>query len=319
MAIDRVTPSSSTLTIPERIAREQPGQHVPIPPVARAPDDAPQFALDSGLPAAVGALVDALSGKQSAAAAVPAAALAAKAAAEALLGEALSMQPNQVFASRQLTWHAPEPSAMAMSWMVMIRTYAEQRTALMQQTQGRHVPASLFLSDQAPNVLRDGRVPPQLVSELEAWRFAVYAWGAEKLVLRVVARDPGDDEDDGQPQRRRPRVALRLEVHLPSLGKVVLQLEPQDAGVLLEIGAAQRGTMQYMRSLLPQIGAMATRCGLRIGRVRLMRELPPADTHQPTPAQIALLTEPLFRTMAEVALLLSQPQPADKLFLEPKV
>jgi len=324
MAIDRVTPSSSTLTIPERIAREQPGQHVPIPPVARAPDDGPQFAVDSGLPAAVGALADAPSGKQPATAAVPAAALAGKLAAEALLGEAMSMQPNQAFASRQLTWHAPEPSAMAASWMVMIRTYAEQRAALVPQTQGKHVPASLFLSDQAPSVLRDGRVPPQLVAKLEAWRFAVYAWGAEKLVLRVVARDPGESDGGdhgggaGARQRRRPRVALRLEVHLPGLDKVVLQMEPQPTGALLEIGAAQAGAMQHMRTLLPQIGAMATRSGVQIVRVRLMRELPAADTPQPTPAQVALLTEPLFRTMAEVAVLLSQPLPADKLYLEPK-
>ena len=31
-------------------------------------------------------------------------------------------------------------------------------------------------------------LPPHLVAETDAWRFAVYAWGSEKLVLRVVVR-----------------------------------------------------------------------------------------------------------------------------------
>jgi hypothetical protein len=163
-----------------------------VAPVAQGPHEGQQFALDPGLPAAVGALLEAMEGKS--APGTPAALAGKLAAAEALLAETVSMQPNQVFMSRQLVWQAPDPSVMAASWMAMVRTYAEQRAALLQQTEGRHVPASLFLSDQAPQVLRDGRVPPQLVSELDAWRFAVYAWGTEKLVLRVVARDPGEED-----------------------------------------------------------------------------------------------------------------------------
>jgi hypothetical protein len=49
---------------------------------------------------------------------------------------------------------------------------------------------------------------------------------------------------------------------------------------------------------------------MRIGRVRLARQLAPAGTIQPTATQVALLAPALFRTMAEVAVLLSQPLPA---------
>ncbi len=332
MAIDRVTPSSAALTIPERFVRERPGQSQTMLVPAR-PQDGTQFApprfvaeqsvagqpaADAGVPGAVGALLEAMEGPLPGGPR-PSAALINALAAEALLADAASMQPNQLFMSRQLAWHPPEPSAMAASWMAMVRTYAEQRSALLAQAQGRHVPASVFLSDGARHVLRDGRVPPQLLSELGAWRFAVYAWGAEKLVLRVVvrdpvrdpARDPGEGQEGASSGRRLPHVALRLEIHLPGLGKVVLQLEPAEGGAVLEIGAAQAGAMQHMRAVLPEIGDIARRCGVRILRVRLMRELPVPGTGQPTRMQVAMLTPPLFRAMAEVAVRLSQPAPVD--------
>lgn len=325
MAIDRVTPSSAALTIPERFVRERPGQSQTMQLPARPQDGTPfapphavaepagftaDPAVAGGVPDFVAALPEAMEGTLPGASRVPAA-LAGAMAAEALLAEAASMQPNQLFMSRQLAWHALEPSALATSWMAMVRTYAEGRAALLAQAQGRHVPASVFLSDGARHVLRDGRVPPQLVSELDAWRFAVYAWGAEKLVLRVVVREADDDDEGAAPLRRPSHVALRLELYLPGLGKVVLQMVPADGGAVLEIGAAQAGAMQRMRALLPEIGERARRCGVRIVRVRLMRALPDPGTGHPTALQVAMLTPPLFKAMAEVALLLSQPQPVE--------
>ena len=305
MAIDRVSSSSATLSIPERVARERPGQQQPAP----AAGAQAQEAFDPGIPGAVGALLEAMEGRLAAGTRAPAV-LAGALAAEALLADAASMQPNQLFMARQLVPHAPEPSAMAASWMAMIRTYAEQRNALLAQTHGRHLPASVFLSEQAPQVLRDGRLPQQLVSELDAWRFAVYGWGSEKLVLRVVIRDTEDGDAPSQPPHQ-ARVALRLEVHLPDLGKVVLEMAPAAGGTLLDIGAAQNGAMQHMRALLREIGDIARRCGVHILRVRLLRELPAPGAAQPGRMQAAMLTEPLFKAMAEMALLLSQPLPAD--------
>lgn len=309
MAIDRVIPSSAALTIPERVARERPGQQPPAPAQAGTA----QAPFHAGVPGAVGALLEAMEGRLPAAPA----ALARTLAAEALLADAASMQPNQLFMARQLTWHAPDPSAMAASWMAMIRTYAEQRNALLAQAHGRHVPASLFLSEGAQHALRDGRLPPQLVSELDAWRFAVYAWGAEKLVLRVVTREDGDDDEASRVPTRHAGIALRLEVHLPGLGKVVLQMEPVQGGVVLEVGAAQAAAMAHMRTLLPEIGAIARRCGAHVLRVRLMRELPAPGLRQPGAMQIAMLTPPVFKAMAEVAVLLSRPQREDEAFYQP--
>lgn len=310
MAIDRITPSNPTLSIHDRQVRENPGQvHAqPVPPVARPPGDAPDFALQSGLPAAVGALIDAMEGAQRGSAAAKTAAAAGAAAGAMLAHESLSMQPNQLFSLRQLVWHTPDTNMLAASWQVMVRTYSEQRGALMQQQEGRQLPASVFMADPPPPVLRDNRAFHGMLSELDAWRFAVYAWGAEKLTLRVVARDPGQDGPDQR--RRRPRIAVRLEMTLPDLGKVVVQMEPAELGVVLEIGAPGNEAMQQMRELLPQIATIIGRCGLQIVRARLMRELSPVNPldNEPTRTQIALLSTAIFKAMAEVAVFLSQPR-----------
>ncbi len=310
MAIDRITPSNPALSIHDRQVRENPGQvnAQPVPPVAQPPGDAPDFALHSGLPAAVGALIEAMEGAQHGQAAAKAAAAAGAAAGAVLAQEAVSMQPNQLFPLRQLVWHNPDTSLLAASWQVMVRTYSEQRAALQRQNEGRHVPASLFMADPPPAVLRDQRPYPGLVSELDAWRFAVYAWGSEKLTLRVVARDPGQEGPDQR--RRRPRIAVRLEMNLPDIGKVVVQMEPADLGVVLEIGAASNEAMQHMRGMLPQIATIIGRCGLQIVRARLMRELSPVNPldNEPTRTQIALLSTAVFKAMAEVAVFLSRPR-----------
>lgn len=314
MAIDRVTPSNPALNIHDRQVRENPGQAnaQPVPPVAQPAGEAQEFALQSGLPASVGALIDAMEGAQQGQLA-RATAAAGSAAGALLAQEALSMQPDQLFPLRQMVWHNPDTSLLAASWQVMVRTYGDQRAALMQQYAGRHVPASLFMADPPPAALRDGRPYPGLVSELDAWRFAVYAWGAEKLTLRVVARDPGQEEGPDQ-RRRRPRVALRLELNLPDIGKVVVQVEPAELGVVLEIAAHSNLGMQQMRELLPRIATIIGKCGLQIVRARLMRELTPVNPFEndPTRAQIALLSPAVFKAMAEIAVFLSQPRLPDE-------
>jgi hypothetical protein len=225
-----------------------------------------------------------------------------------------AMRPNQVFLSRQLVWQPPDTSLMAASWQVMVRTYSEQRAAWLEQASGQHLPASLFMTDSnTPSSMRDGRPGAPLVTEMEPWRFAVYAWGAERLVLKVVVKD---DEEYDRNRRRRARVALRLELMLPGVGRVVIQMEPASGnGVVMEVGAAQTAAMQHMRDILPQVAAVVNRAGLTILRCRLRRELPPSNgehTH-PTRLHTAALTQALFRAMAEVAVLLSQPTVGDDL------
>lgn len=315
MAIDRISPLSAPLTVPERIAREQPGQVQMIPRVGTVPGEEASFAMPPSLPGSIGAIIDAADGLP-----LPQSGLATLAGAlnaqAANAGDPAAMRPDQLLMSRQLVWHPPDTATMAISWLVMVRTYAEQRAAQLAQQGGQHVPSSLFMADHTPNAMRDGRAAPALVSELESWRFAVYAWGSEKLLLRVVSRDPGQE---GDPRRRRPRIALRLELHLPELGKVIIQMEPTGPdSVVLEIATQQNAAMQHMRELLPQLAATISRGGLSIVRCRLMRELPPVrpEGNHPTRVQTAMLTQAVFKAMAEVAVLLSHPPTPKDLFSE---
>jgi hypothetical protein len=304
MAFDRIGPTTAPLSVPDR------PQPQPQPGGASGGGDYP---LAPVLPVEAGLLADGAEGLPLPHAGLDT--LAAQLAADTPnAGDPAAMHPNQVFLSRQLVWAPPDTASMASSWLVMVHTYAQQRAALQEQANGQHVPSSLFMADHTPAVLREGRGAPPLITELEPWRFAVYAWGAEQLVLRVVSRGPDDDDD--HPRRRGPRVALRLELMLPGIGRVVIQMEPAGGGVVLEVGAQQSSAMQHMREMLPQVAATVSRAGLTIIRCRLTREVPLAAHHYPERAQIATLTPAVFKAMAEVAVLLSHPLPPDDLFSE---
>jgi hypothetical protein len=315
MAVDRIGPAIRPLGVPDR-PQAQPGQVTRVPgsegpldidfPVAPAVPGGPAGADGAS---SVGVILDAPDSHG-----LPpggAEALASALADVVDAAEQAAMRPNQVFLSRQLVWQPPDTSLMAASWQVMVRTYGDQRAAWLEQASGQHLPSSLFMTDHTPPGMRDGRPGMPLVTEMEPWRFAVYAWGAERLVLKVVVKD---DEEYDRNRRRRSRVALRLELMLPGVGRVVIQMEPASGnGVVMEVGAAQTAAMQHMRDILPQVAAVVNRAGLTILRCRLRRELPPSNgehTH-PTRLHTAALTQALFKAMAEVAVLLSQPAIGD--------
>lgn len=317
MAVDRISPSGPSLIPPDR-SRGQPQGPAPSGAPGQDAVDGDDFALAPLTPNEVGTVLDGLEGAEAlgepSAAQPGAAAMAQAMAAEAVLAnDPAAMRPNQLFLSRQLVWHPPDAALMAGSWLVMVRTYGEQRAAWLRQASGQRMPASLFMADSGNEQLRDGRAAAPLVTEMEPWRFAVYAWGAEQLVLRVLARD---SDGGGSDQRRGGRAVLRLDLMLPGVGRVIIQMEPVGGGIVLDVGAQQNAAMQHMREMLPRLAALVSRTGLTILRCRLMRELPQLSTERiyPTRAQAAALTHTLFKAMAEVAVLLSQPLPPDDVF-----
>lgn len=324
MAVDRIGATVRTLSTPDR-APGQPGAITRAPLDGNAPDR--RFAIGAvapgnggaGDPGTIGAgninaLFDGPDARP-----LPQSGLEALAAALADLpgaAEPSAMRSNQVFMSRQMVWQSPDTAMMAASWLTMVRTYGQQRAAWLEQATGQHVPSSLFMADHTPSALREGRPGLPLVTEMEPWRFAVFAWGAERLVLRVVVND---DEETDRNRRRRARVALRLELMLPGLGRVVIQMEPAGGnGVMMEVGAAHTSAMQHMREVLPHLAALVNRCGITILRCRLRRELPPTSAEHPYPTRLhtAALTAAIFKAMAEMAVVLSQPLPADEAFAE---
>ena len=181
----------------------------------------------------------------------------------------------------------------------MVKTYGEQYAALQEHARGQHLPGNLFMAEQQP-VLR-----PSLPPDTEAWRFVVYGWSGQRLLLRVL---PGGEED-AAPRKRNGKVALRVELLIDGVGRVVIQMEPSGDGVLLELASDEELALAHLRRMLAEIADCVRQAGLRLLRCRLNRVLHAQPVHAGYPMQAAAsaLSQPLFQAMAEVALLLTRP------------
>lgn len=214
-----------------------------------------------------------------------------------------AMSENQLFFSRQMVWRQPDSEALGASWRVMVHTYGEQRAALEERQLGQHLPAGLLLAEAgAP---REHGAAPLAMGE-DAWRFVVYGWGSQKLLLRVLASDA---ERQGGRRRKRDKVALRLELTLPGAGRVVVQMQPVGEGIVLELAAADPATLLQVRARLAELAEAVERAGLRLLRCHISHAPRPVwiDNNDAMRAAAAALSAPAFRAMADVAIRLTRP------------
>jgi hypothetical protein len=214
-----------------------------------------------------------------------------------------AMRPDQLAMARQLTWPNQDGGALASAWRGMVRNYGTQFVnRQMQASQGQLPPAMLLagqLAGQDPRVLRQA----EQQSPFDAWRFTVHANGARDQHLRVVEQD-----QDGQQQqrRRRTRAALRLELVLADGTVVTVQAEPLADGVRLELCAPDEATLGRLRALQPELEKAVARAGMRVLGWKYRDSLPlgPAHIRLPSADAAAALSLPVFRAMAEMALVL---------------
>jgi hypothetical protein len=214
--------------------------------------------------------------------------------------DAAAMRPDQVIMSRQLNWPTPDGGTLASSWRGMVRNYGTQLATREQQARAGQVPAAVLLSGQDPRVLRQAEL---LAAPQDAWRFTIHANGARDQHLRVVQGEP---EQQRQERRRRGRAALRLELVLADGGIVTVQAEPVADGVRIEVWAQDSRTLERMRGLQPELEAAVRRTGLRVLGWKYVEILPEGRVHARLPSAEAAsaLNLPVFRAMAELALLL---------------
>lgn len=246
-------------------------------PVALAPFDAPDVPLPGSQPlpqAAPGATPD------------PGA-------------EGAAMRPDQVFLARQMSYPAADGQSLAASWRSMVRSYGDQLADRALRAQAGQLPPSVLAASQDGRVLRqpDGILPPP-----DAWRFTVHAGGNRDQHLGVV-----QDEADGPSGRRRhARAALRLELELDDGTRVVLQVEPIPGGLALELCAPDAAALARLRALQPVLEEAVERAGSRVLRWRYRDRLPLAPIHARVAAAdvVQVLTLPVFRAVAELALVL---------------
>lgn len=219
-----------------------------------------------------------------------------------------AMRPDQVVMARQLLWPNQDGAALAANWRGMVRSYGAQVAAREQQARDGQLPAALLQSGQDPRMLRQ---PDLAGTPLDAWRFTVHTGGARDHHLRVIEDDEAANQQEPQKRRRRGRAALRMELVLDDGAVVVVQALPVAGGVRMEWWAPDTRTATRLRWLQPELEAAIGRAGLRVVSWTLRDTLPDGQAHARLPSSEAAeaLTLPVFRAMAELALLLPTAQP----------
>lgn len=220
-------------------------------------------------------------------------------AADLAAADGAAMRPDQVFMSRQLHFAAADGQTLATAWRSMLRNYGAQMMNRDLRTHAGQLPPAVLAASQDGRVLRQ---PDSLLPPPDAWRFTVHAGGPHAQQLRLVA----EDADQPPGRRRRGRAALRLELELADGTRVVVQAEPAPEGLVLELCAANADALERLRKLEPMLEKAVNRAGLRVLRWRYRDSLPLGEVH----ARLAhteaaqALTLPVFRAVAELALLL---------------
>ena len=226
-------------------------------------------------------------------------------AADPAAADGAAMRPDQVFMSRQLHFAQADGQTLAASWRTMLRNYGSQMMNRELRAHAGQLPPAVLAASQDGRVLRQPDGPS--TAPPDAWRFTVHAGGPHAQQLRLVA----EDADQPPGRRRRGRAGLRLELELADGSKVVVQVEPLPEGVALELCAADASALERLRKLEPMLEAAVAKAGLRVLRWRYRDTLPPGPAH----ARLAyteaaqVLTLPVFRAVAELALLLPTQQP----------
>lgn len=219
--------------------------------------------------------------------------------------ESAAMRPNQALLQQQVATSIQDAATLALSWRAMVLAQLHQHALLRAQADGQHVPGSLFGSDAGAALLREvsreRMAPPGLE---QGWLLSAYVWTGRRLLLSVV----GSEEEPPRPaRRRRESLALRLELTLPRLGPVKLQLRLIAGGVALDLAAEHAPALNFLRYSLRAMVAALARAELRLVRCRLGPDLPVAGALAANSASGPMISPALFRAAAELALLLSNP------------
>jgi hypothetical protein len=211
-----------------------------------------------------------------------------------------AMRPDQLAMSRQLVWATRDGAALAASWRGLTRNYGAQVAARERLARDSQLPAALLQSGQDPRVLRQA---DQAGAPQDAWRFTVHANGTRDQHLRVLA---ADDASSRQKRRRPGRAALRLELVLDDGTVVTVEALQGVDGIGMELCAPDLATASRLRRMQPQLEEAMQRAGLHVRAWTFRDTLPSGQVHARLPSAEAVeaLGLPVFRAMAELALLL---------------
>jgi hypothetical protein len=210
-----------------------------------------------------------------------------------------AMRPDQVLIARQVAWPASDGAALAAAWRGLVQAHGTQLAARERQAQAGQLPAGLLATLHEPRQPHQPRAQDAGVPA-DPWRFTVHTRGPREQHLRVITGEP--EQPPGR--RRRSRAALRLELVMDDGAAVALQVEPTPAGLVIELCAPDPALLERLRALQPGLEEAVARAGLLVLRWRYHVGIAAGSAHARTPSAdaAALLTLPVFRALAEMAL-----------------
>lgn len=225
--------------------------------------------------------------------------------APASMQEPAAMQADQL-ALRQLVRQVPDASTLASLWRARVLAGLEQQASV---DKGR--PSAAFIAGLQDAGVTLRQAAPQEQAIPFCWMFPASGWSGPAVLLRLLE----SDEDEARHPRHPRAAALRLELELPGMGRIMVQVELLAGGVYLTFDIQQDSALRLVRKALPAIAAALASIGLAVRRCKLSRRMavaangagdgaPEAIQHQAL-WTAAELSPALFRAAAEVALGLS--------------
>lgn len=215
-------------------------------------------------------------------------------------GDGAAMRPDQVFMSRQMVF-PQDGRTLAGNWRALVGNLGATLAERELRARGGALPVALLAA--APDARVAGRTLEAHVLPADPWRFTVHAGDAREQHLQVLRKGP-----DGQSgRRRRPRAALRLELELADGTQVAVQVEPMPGGVAIEVAAPDAASLARLRGMQPAFDEAVERAGLVVLRWSFLHGvLAGGAAHAALAAEDVadVLTLPVFRAVAEMALLL---------------
>lgn len=206
--------------------------------------------------------------------------------------ETAAMRLDQT-ALRRIVWQDPSPETLANAWRALV---LGRWKALVPPSAGSGFAGS-----------EPGETPPAALFADPANRLtAVYGWRGQQLMLSLVP----DEHQAASPATPRS-LSLRLELKLPTLGHVLIELA-WASGIALAIAVEDDEALAALQARLPAIAARIVRAQLRLVRCRFLLGL--EALRQMRPRQISGALAPvqpmLFRAAAEIVRELSFPSGA---------
>lgn len=210
--------------------------------------------------------------------------------------EIAAMRLDQTVAQR-ISWLLPDAAALATAWYLKLRNA------------GRPGGEAARLLLPAPAGAAHAPSAPALQGTFERWIVPVFAWGGLPAQLRLLPFGEVEDREEGSVT---PAIALRIELALPGLGSVSIQVVVRAGAVRLVLGAADGATLGALRDAVPAIEDALGAAGIPLAdasvvharpRVGLAKELSDAQAQQ-LASIAATLTPGPFRAVAEVVVVL---------------